>query len=147
MSSNGQVIFGLVQYGGPLDADTYRWTAGGGIQQLFANPGSYVSLFGTTSDGMIAIGAGFNGAYIWRNGLGFRNFITTLNSEFGISVGAQGQVFPFGISADGRTIVGNGNNGTTAAGFVVTLPVSIPSPGAGAALIVGTFAARRRRRP
>lgn len=105
----------------------WRWSPGTGLQNLGAlNPSWTGYATGVSDDGKTIVGferafgqpALFGLGFIWRQGVGLTDLKTYLISK-GVPVPAAWTLaLPLGISADGRTIVGQGRNGNIASGFV-----------------------------
>jgi probable HAF family extracellular repeat protein len=153
VSADGSVVVGD---GGPSEeAHAFRWTTGNGIEFL-AGPDPTLSSFAyaTNADGSVIVGQlGFQHAFIWDSAHGMRDLQTVLLNDFG-AANLNGWTLEraFGVSADGRTIVGDGRSpsGNTEA-WIATLPGSpaaIPLPAAlpaGLLLLGFTFVLLPRR--
>ena len=156
VSGNGQVIVG--ESGG----EAFRWTVGGGMVPL----GNLVGTDGTSSalatsyDGSVIVGQAGNEAMIWTATEGMINlkgFLVGLNPPpytipitpfpySSNSVSGWALFEATGVSADGRTIVGNGGDGLES-GFVATIPEPssvVLATLAIAGLIVGMVRSRLR---
>lgn len=132
ISASGSVIVG--------DSDSaqgrqaFRWNADEGMVSLEgAAAGFSISrALGVSADGSVIVGAGtFNGApeaFIWTAESGMRPLRSTLITEQGAPLGGWKLTAARGISADGRTIVGDGTNscGQTE-GWILHLGSSAPS--------------------
>lgn len=117
----------------------FRWTLGTGLVQ-FSGPGSWFDRI--SDDGNIIGGRNATGAAVWSQSFGMRDLNTYLPS-IGIDLTGWFLTEVTGLSADGSVIAGNGYFNNTPLGFVVT----IPAPGALAAVAgAGLWASRRRRR-
>jgi uncharacterized membrane protein len=135
VSSDGSVVIGD---GGPSEeAHAFRWTTDNGIQFLTGpDPTQSSFAYATDADGSTIVGQlGFQHAFIWDSAHGMRDLQTVLVTDFG-ATNLNGWTLEraFGVSADGRTIVGDGRNpsGNTEA-WIATLPptaTAIPLPSA-----------------
>jgi len=112
VNGDGSVVVGWDQRA-PTGISAWRWTSGGGMQQLGPLPGSTLGAVAraVTPDGLTVIGDGDTGqadnvAWRWRAGS-----FTILGDLPGGNVDAT----PFASSADGEVIVGRGH--VTAPGF------------------------------
>lgn len=113
--------------GSSTSNQAWRWSPTTGLQNLGAlNPTWTGYATGISEDGKTIIGferafgqsALFGVGFIWRQGVGMTDLKTYLISK-GVPVPAAWTLaLPLGISADGRTIVGQGRNGNVASGFV-----------------------------
>ncbi len=109
--------------------EAFRWTSGGGMVGLGDIPGGgFESLaHGVSADGSVIVGAGFADsgleAFIWDASSGIRNLRTALMNDYGIPLLGWTLTNARGVSADGLTIVGDGENpeGNLEA-WIVTLP-------------------------
>ena len=130
--------------GEPLANRLFRWTATGGYQYFdftatqFSNVRPHI-----TADGSVIV-TGFN---YWSQTGGMRLLTSVLN-EAGCNFTGWSGIEAVDVSADGRTIVGNGINPLgQSQGWVAT----IPAPGAAGFLVAtlacgGVLNSRRRRR-
>ena len=102
-SADGSVIVGTDS------GRAFRWTAGSGKVDLGAS-NIPDSALGVSGDGAIVVGRDAAlGAFVWSTARGMRPVRGALE-ELGVSLGGWTLVAAVGISADGRTIVGNGVN-------------------------------------
>jgi hypothetical protein len=134
------------------DFNGWRWSAGGGYQDLGRPAGTNATWRGSSTsisdDGSKVVGyyrpfpgpATLGRGFIWIDGVGNTDLNAYIDS-FGIAYPA-GFVFalPLSISGDGSTIAGLGSGGV---GFVVTVPE--PASLGWAGLGLAGMAARRRR--
>jgi probable HAF family extracellular repeat protein len=139
VSADGSVVVG--DGGEGEDARPFRWTAAGGLEVIQTDQTAFA--FATNGDGSVIVGQlGFQSPFIWDQANGVRN-LQTLLANNGANVHGWTDMRPFGISADGKTVVGDARNpsGNTEA-WIATLPGSptaIPLPSAlpaGAALLL-----------
>jgi probable HAF family extracellular repeat protein len=105
----------------------YRWASAGGMQDLGLPPGRTESValgvdgLGTTIVGYVSA-PGPPGAFLWTPALGtveLNSFLPTI----GIDIAGWTNLRAYGVSNDGRTIVGLGVFNAANRGFVVRLPV------------------------
>ncbi|GAI92515.1 unnamed protein product, partial [marine sediment metagenome] len=102
-SADGSVIVGFGHFGGHLEA--FRWTESGGMQSL----GEGIA-YAVSADGSVVVGSD-NGAFIWDQYNGKRDVKEVLENDYGLDLTGWSLTKATGISADGSTIVGYGNNG------------------------------------
>jgi probable HAF family extracellular repeat protein len=102
-SADGSVIVGFGHFGGHFEA--FRWTESGGMQSL----GEGVA-YAVSADGSVEAGYD-NGAFIWDQYNGKRDIKEVLENDYGLDLTGWTLTMATGISADGSTIVGYGNNG------------------------------------
>lgn len=89
------------------------------------------TLFGVSADGSVAVGSSFVDpfieAVIWTPETGIRHLQTALQTDYGLDLTGWILFEARGISANGRTIVGQGlNPDNVLEGFVVRLPNPCP---------------------
>jgi probable HAF family extracellular repeat protein len=174
-SADGSVIVGFAQAGVTdpimLHPDkAFRWTAAEGLVPLGNLPGGISSgaadvssAEAVSADGSIIVGSSirFTGgpvheersvAFVWDPVNGMRPLYSVLESEYGIDLSQwQGLDSAFGISADGRTIVGRGTRGSSVAGVSVYWVAFLPEPrglvplALGAVLLASRWPLRSRR--
>lgn len=111
----------------------FRWTAGGGMQDLGVLPGDARSeAVGVSGDGSIVVGMGLDAALttqralVWTSASGMvelSTYLTTLGVD--LTGWDLGEVR--GISADGSAIFGNGISNGQTSGWVVT-GLGVPNP-------------------
>jgi uncharacterized membrane protein len=138
VSADGRVVAG----DGNEPDEAFRWTASSGLVRLrTADP--FVersSAFGISADGSVIVGSLQRGpiegdhAMIWDASHGMRRLQAILESDLGLDLGGWELKLAMDVSADGRTIVGNGRNpvGESEA-WIATIPAgvtSIPLPAA-----------------
>lgn len=153
VSADGNTVYGpaATPEGG---YDTFRWTPSTGMQALGVagappNIFTFPNPYDATADGEVIVGDTFGRAFFWRMGYGPGLLKSIVEDEFGFSFGLMHPHAAWGISADGRTIVGSGILPTGHGGFIVHLPHTIPAPGTAALGLAcaGVLARRRRRTP
>jgi hypothetical protein len=148
VSGDGNIVYGFGR--GQGGYDMFRWTAATGVVGLGVGAAGFSipDPFDVSGDGNIIVGASLANAIEWRLGAGPRDLKEVLETDFGMDLSNYTLEQCRGISADGRTLVGFGTDLTVGQrfGFVISLPWSIPGPGAGSMLIVAGLAATRRRR-
>ncbi|HEY2760769.1 MAG TPA: hypothetical protein VGI75_08500 [Pirellulales bacterium] len=149
VSADGSVIVG--QYG----SDAFRWTTANGIVILGDVPDGLTNstAFAVSADGSIVVGKansvsrGFE-AFIWDAANGMRSLQDVLTNSYGLDLSGWTLYEGLDISADGRTIVGDGMdpNGHLEA-FVVVLPEpsAIIVLGTGLAMLLAVQFTRRRK--
>jgi probable HAF family extracellular repeat protein len=126
ISADGLVIVGTGRTS--LGSEAFRWTAQtgmAGLGQLFL--GSHASrAFAVSGDGSIVVGASATGsldqACVWSAGDKMRRVYDVLVEEHGLDLSGWHLSNASGISADGRTIVGNGTHSGDSLGWIATLP-------------------------
>lgn len=145
VSDDGSVIFGMAH--GPNGYDTFRWTQQTGMVGLGVVAADFSAPLpiDCTPDGGIIVGNAGTRAFVWRLGSGPEDVQTVLEERYHLNLGNLVLERVSGISDDGRTIIGNGRDGSVPYGFVATLPWSIPSPSSATILVGAALIARRRR--
>lgn len=128
VSADGRYIVGY------LYDDAYRWSSDGGIETL-GSP--WARAYAVSADGRTIVGgdltchpancAGFSFAFLWTPEKGVQDLKTLLTTTYGLNLKGWTLKEATGVSADGRTIVGNGTFEYTpgflrAEGWVVRLP-------------------------
>lgn len=117
VSADGNVIVG--QANSANGPEAFRWTEAEGMVGLGDLPGVRFSseALAVSADGSIIVGQSFSGngpgeAFIWDSMHGIRSLQTVLETELGFSADLAGWALytAMGISDDGLTIVGTGEN-------------------------------------
>lgn len=83
------------------------------FQRLGYLPGGsffFSEAYSVSADGSVVVGVSGNEAFIWDSANGMRSLQTVLTSDFGLDLAGWHLRGATGISADGQTIVGYGNN-------------------------------------
>ena len=143
---------GAVVVGDTDTAQAFRWTTTTGAEFINPDESRDTVAYATDADGSTIVGQiGFQRAYVWDEANGLRDLQDLIVDRFGVA-NLTGWTLEraFDISADGKTIVGDGKNpsGNTEA-WIVTLPgetpaIPLPSPlAAGGLLLLGTGWTRR----
>lgn len=119
-SSDGSVVVGSGST--ELGIEAFRWTVEGGMERLGDLPGGEVAAaaLAVSADGSVVVGLGsgkdgpsFSNfeAFIWTHEGGMRSLKRELIEVYGVSGASDWRLeMAWGISADGRTIVGMGVN-------------------------------------
>jgi probable HAF family extracellular repeat protein len=156
VSADGAVVVGYSS--GASGYEAFRWTSGGGMVGLGdLSGGSFSSLaYGVSADGSIIVGYSEsgtgNGAFLWDSVNGMRSLYNVLTVDYGLDLTGWTLSSAWGISGNGRYVVGYGtHNGNTEA-FLVDLynaPAAVPEPGILSLLAVGglmifRYGSRRR---
>jgi uncharacterized membrane protein len=124
VSENGQIIAGV------SGVSVYRWTQSGGLQDLGLLPGyQRMTVTDMTPDGSVIIGYGaiqsfplfINEAFVWTQGTGIIALDDFLTAN-GVATTGWELRFGFGISTDGRTLVGLGTHQNQEVGWIASLP-------------------------
>jgi hypothetical protein len=114
ISGDGTTIVGEVHSAtGP---HAFRWTETGGLDVLIDD--RYSSATAASHDGSVIVGAVNDEVFIWTEARGARRLADVLEHDYGLDLGDWHFLEAVGISADGKTIVGNGNNGA----WIVNIP-------------------------
>jgi probable HAF family extracellular repeat protein len=127
VSDDGSVVVGDTE-----TAQAFRFVMGSGVR--FINPDDTQDSFAyaTDADGSTIVGqVGFQRAYIWDEANGLRDLQNLLLEKFGVgNLAGWTLERAFGISGDGKTIVGDGKNpsGNTEAWIATLGDESRPSP-------------------
>lgn len=113
LSADGSVIVGASNSTGQSD-EAIRWTAAGGMQGLGFLPGGDYSLaLGVSADGSTIVGLSLSDfgsrPFIWNSSSGMLDLQIVLESA-GVDLTGWQLRGAYDISADGRTIVGEGIN-------------------------------------
>jgi probable HAF family extracellular repeat protein len=117
VSADGSVVVGTSE-GANGAEQAFRWTASQGMVGLGILPGSFNSrAYGVSADGSIVVGGSSADAFIWDPQQGMRQLKEVLTSDFGLDVSQWGNFSAYSISADGLTIVGQGNGPNTPGGY------------------------------
>jgi len=112
VSADGQVVVGCAYYTGGFLA--FRWTQSGGMSPLGDLPGGILhsEAKAVSADGAVVVGFGHtaNGQepFIWDAVNGMRNLRDVLVNQYGLDLSCWTLKEATGVSADGRTMVGNG---------------------------------------
>jgi uncharacterized membrane protein len=157
VSSDGTTVVGAGDLDGPrfCCGQAFRWTDEGGMQALGDLPGGYLSskAEAVSADGSIIVGIGSvsvfeHRAFIWDQSHGLRELQHVLATDYGLELDGWTLTSAQDISADGRTIVGYGENplGRREAWIVVLVPepAGISLAIAGIALAYALLSIRRR---
>jgi probable HAF family extracellular repeat protein len=114
ISDDGNVVVGNATT--LLGSEAIRWTEAGGFQALGDfEGGTFAShASATNADGSVIVGSGraetTNLAFIWTEADGMRAIQDVLASEYGLDLTGWTLQHVYDISADGRTILGQGKN-------------------------------------
>jgi probable HAF family extracellular repeat protein len=131
VSADGSVVVGGRDLGAGFQA--FRWTAQTGMVGLGDLPGGRVlsTANDVSANGMVVVGSGetaFDGslstteAFFWTAGTGMVNLRSFLVSQ-GADLAGWKLISAEGVSADGRTIVGTGENPAgNPEGWIATIP-------------------------
>jgi len=102
-SADGSVIVGWGHFCGHWEA--FRWTQSEGMISLGEGTAHAVS-----ADGSVVVGSS-DGAFIWDQSHGMQDLKEVLENDYGLDLTGWTLTMARGISDDGLTIVGYGNNG------------------------------------
>ncbi len=119
ISGDGRVIVGRSNSANNISAnatEAFRWTAEAGMIGLGDLGGTFNSAaLAASYDGSVIVG-GAGGAFIWTEAAGMRSVQEVLTQDYGLDLTGWTLGSAVDISADGRTIVGNGlHNGVNEA--------------------------------
>lgn len=132
VNAEGSVVVGNSSSGSSVIA--FRWTETDGMEPLGDLPGgsAYSIAHAVSGDGQIVVGASGSPrtqgvanveAFIWTERDGMRSLMDVIEDDFGIDLGGFHLECAYGISTDGRVIVGTGvNEDDVCQGWVLTLP-------------------------
>lgn len=122
-SADGTFIVGTVN-----GAQAFLWSEENGMVGL----GSGASVARAVSnDGSLVIGAGDGGGFIWSLDSGVRNFQQVLEFDYGLAAALESWKWltPFGMSTDGRFIVGYGSDAGRQEGWLLDRGLNPPPIG------------------
>lgn len=132
ISGDGTIIVGQSDSASGLQP--FRWTAAGGMVGLGHLPGSTNDVARAVSgDGSVIVGesklASSETAFIWDNVNGMRSLQSVLSSNYHLDLTGWKLTSATGVSADGKTIVGNGEHNGHDEAWVAHLdrPVNAPA--------------------
>ena len=152
ISADGSAVVGTVVTSRSGTGEAYRWTESRGMQLLRDAPvGGKEYATDVTDDGLLVVGNAQFGAFVWDEKHGMRDLRAVLVDEYGLGSQLEGWTLgiAYAISADGRAIVGTGNNPQhVKEAFLVILPEPA-APAlllAGASLLLSRAGRRRDRR-
>lgn len=153
ISADGSVIVGGSNSGAANDVVAFRWTQSGGMVGLGDLPGGSVRsiAYDVSADGSVVVGTSDSGipdSFVWTAASGMLNLRDVLAAGGATGFENWTQLYAYGISGDGSTVVGFGRNpnGRDEA-FVANIQVPEPAAVSIAMFGVGAVAARRRRMP
>jgi probable HAF family extracellular repeat protein len=135
VSDDGSVVVG--DGGDGENAHAFRWTITGGLALIAPDEPLDTFAYATDADGSVIVGQlGEQRAYVWDEQHGLRDLQDLLAAQ-GADLNGWTLERAFGISGDGRTIVGDGNHGGNTEAWIATLvddanPAAIPLPPAAA---------------
>src|ERR1043165_1999110 len=148
ITPDGNTIVGFAR--GNNGFDVFRWRQSTGMRGLQVAPMGFTgpAVYDVTPDGEIVVGTNLGNAFLWRAGGGPMDIRTLLEEQYGVNVANLTVEFAYGISGDGRTLVGWGFDSNVNAnyGWVLRLDGSIPAPGSACMLLASLSVLRRRRR-
>jgi probable HAF family extracellular repeat protein len=144
VSDDGSVVVGFGQSASGQEA--FRWTAATGMVGLGAVAGGIFSSGATavSGDGAVVVGYGGRGAFYWTSAGGMQRLWDVLRAH-GVDPGASGWTYldvAWDVSANGKTIVGQGLHNGTGVAFVAV----VPEPSTFGLFAVGVLAMARRCR-
>jgi len=149
VSSDGRVVVGEAENAAG-QRRAFRWTAGGGMEDLGTLPGYDASYaYGVSADGRVVVGAAANAAgrgraFRWTAAGGMEDLNITYAS---LLIPGSYLEQAYAISPDGRYIVGQGYNAATGRTEAFLLD-TIPEPAGLLALgmrLAGLLLCRRKR--
>ena len=116
VSADGSTVVG---YGfSPLVTEAFRWSEIGGMAALgdLEGGGFFSIASGSSSDGSVIVGTGTTDtgqeAFIWELDSGMQNLHDVLTNDFNLDITGWSLNNAAAVSADGRTIAGQGKNPT-----------------------------------
>jgi probable HAF family extracellular repeat protein len=133
ISEDGLVIVGISYKGSPWRYEAFIWTEAGGMQGLgqLPNCGDCDSrAWSVSNDGKIVVGIADNNAFIWDANHGMQRLKDVLEDAYGLNLAGWQLECAADISADGRIIVGwgddpNGNSQAWMADLGIQQPPSV----------------------
>jgi uncharacterized membrane protein len=149
MNSDATIVVGAA-YG---TSNAFRWTQSEGMMSLGQLPQfQNFQARDVSDDGSIIVGISDSGGFIWTPGVGMRQPLDLLRNEYGLSreLTEWNSLSPFGMSPDGRYIVGYGTKGGWLFDRGVSQPVTpVPESATygmfGAVGVLAVMAMRRHR--
>jgi hypothetical protein len=123
MSADGSRIFGYSVTHSPVIESVY-WDAAGELHRLYT-PDNTMQIYAVDATGSTAIGIGFPLSYVWQEDAGWHELTDLLLSDFNIDLTTESPIEAWGVSDDGRTLVGWGTVSSGREGWVVHLPTRI----------------------
>ena len=116
MTADGEVIVGWCW--GEYGIEALRWTEADGMEALGDLPGGgdlpFSHAYAVSDDGATIVGVGKTNlggeAFIWTEADGIRNLREVLEDDYGLDLSGWILREAWGVSADGRTIVGAGDH-------------------------------------
>jgi probable HAF family extracellular repeat protein len=139
-SADGSVVVG---YGmGASGLEAFRWTSGGGMVSLGAG---YAT--GVSSDGLLVVGNGSFGPFIWDSVNGMRNLHDLLTIDYGLNLTGWTLSEATGISGNGRYVTGYGEHNGNFEAWMVDLQAAsaVPEPTTAVLWLVGGMVLWRYR--
>lgn len=114
VSGDGSVVVGDNRH--DLGTEAFYWTSGGGLVGMGDLPGLDLRsrAYDISADGSVVVGFGYTllgfEAFIWDAANGMQNLKAILQDKMGLDLTGWRLIEATGISADGLTIVGWGDN-------------------------------------
>ncbi len=147
VSADGLIVVGYSF--SAMGQEAFRWTQETGMIGLGDLPGGkfYSWAWGVSADGSVVVGESNSAlgyeAFIWDADNGMRNLQDVFVNDYGLDLTGWTLDNAFGISDDGLTIVGGGNN---PAGYYEGWIATIPEPATVLLLGLGGIFIRKRPR-
>lgn len=150
VSDDGSVVYGTYKATSTAHDHAFRWTQGGGVEDLGVFGNGYTYCYASSADGSLmggyfsASGIGLGG-FLWTPQTGLQN-ATELLLSLGVDLQGWSVWAVDSISADGSTLAGKAYRGGQYRGFVVSGLPPVPAPAASPLLLAAWPVATRRRR-
>jgi uncharacterized membrane protein len=148
VSNDGSIVVGDTE-----TANAFRWSTTFGLQFIAPDDSQDTFAYATDADGSVIVGQiGFQRAYVWDETHGLRDLQNLLAAQDADLTGWALER-AFGVSGDGRTIVGDGKHGGNTEAWIATLAdesgtaIPLPAPVAAGCLLLaaaGVVAAGHR---
>jgi probable HAF family extracellular repeat protein len=135
LSADGSVIVGWSDPAEPSYMEAFRWTADEGTVGLGFLPVSDFSMaWDVSADGSVIVGeipisGPGSDAFVWTAATGMRDLQRVLALDLGLDMEAADLYYAYGISSNGRYVVGGGSNPDNGGAWLAYLGDPIPCKG------------------
>lgn len=132
VSADGSIVVGFADYGGGPNEQAFIWTASAGMVGLgfMPNVNAVTSrALAVSADGHTVVGTSA-GAFIWTPEVGMQSLLEVLLHQGASGLDGWELNEAIGISADGRTIIGQGSQYQNGAKYFIATLNAVPIPAA-----------------